>query len=114
MSQERQLWIFRMGLGVERELSMNLGLVIFADLGGAFLALFFALAIAFWVWMLVDCLKNEADGSTKVAWTIVIALAGAIGAPLYYFLRRLPRRRAAAFHSSSPLYQPWRKDQQLQ
>ena len=49
-------------------------------------------ALAFWAWMLVDCANHETEGSTKVAWLLIILLAGVIGAPLYFFVRKLPRR----------------------
>lgn len=47
---------------------------------------------AFWVWMIVDCANYEKEGSTKIAWLLVILLAGIIGAPLYYLIRKLPRK----------------------
>jgi len=45
---------------------------------------------AFWIWMIVDCATKEDEGS-KIAWLLVIILIGAIGAPLYFFVRKLPR-----------------------
>ena len=49
-------------------------------------------ALAFWIWMLVDCLLHEPrGGSDKVAWTIVIVALQLLGAILYFFVRR-PRR----------------------
>jgi hypothetical protein len=50
-----------------------------------------AAAFAFWVWMLVDCANHENEGSTKIAWLLIILLAGVVGAPLYFFVRKLPR-----------------------
>lgn len=50
--------------------------------------------IGFWVWMLVDCIKNEPDqGNDKVVWVIVIALLGWIGALVYLLARRPTRMR---------------------
>jgi hypothetical protein len=49
-------------------------------------------AFAFWVWMLLDCANHEVEGGTKIAWLLIILLAGVIGAPLYFSLRKLPRR----------------------
>ncbi len=50
--------------------------------------------ITFWVWMLVDCIKNEpATGNDKVIWVVVIALVGWIGALIYLFARRPARIR---------------------
>lgn len=54
----------------------------------------FLLSIAFWIWMLVDCIVNEpAEGNEKFTWVIVIALAGAIGGLVYFFARRPQRIR---------------------
>ena len=46
----------------------------------------------FWIWMLVECLtKERSDGNDKIVWIIVIVFAPAIGALIYFFLRR-PKR----------------------
>ena len=51
-------------------------------------------ALAFWVWMLVDCLKNEKpEGNDKIIWTLVIILTNWIGALIYFFVRRPERKR---------------------
>ena len=47
----------------------------------------------FWVWMLVDCATRETE-SAKIGWLIFIALAGCVGAPIYFFVRKLPRKSA--------------------
>ncbi len=50
------------------------------------------LLTAFWIWMLVDCAINEPnDGNEKVVWIIVIVLTQALGALLYFLIRR-PKR----------------------
>ena len=55
---------------------------------------FFFLALAFWIWMLVDCISNEpAEGNDRFIWVIVIALAGAIGAVIYLIARRPARKK---------------------
>lgn len=64
---------------------------------------FVAGAIAFWIWMIVDCANHESPGSTKVCWLLVILLAGFIGAPLYFVVRRLPRSTARS--STTPSFQ---------
>lgn len=46
---------------------------------------------AFWIWMIVDCITVEPDPTNKIAWLLVILLVGVIGAPLYFFVRKLPR-----------------------
>ncbi|MBK1854307.1 PLDc_N domain-containing protein [Verrucomicrobiaceae bacterium 5K15] len=59
--------------------------------------LFFAIGIAFvvfWIWTLVDCIKNEpSEGNDKIVWVLVIALAGWIGALIYLLARRPTRKR---------------------
>jgi hypothetical protein len=51
---------------------------------------------AFWIWMLVDCIKNEGiSGNEKVAWVLVIALTHLLGAIIYFFAGRQPRRAAS-------------------
>lgn len=42
--------------------------------------------------MLVDCLRNEpSEGNDKLIWVLVIALAGCVGAGIYFFVRRPAR-----------------------
>ena len=51
------------------------------------------LTFAFWVWMLVDCLQNEpSEGNEKLIWVLVIVLLYAVGALIYYFVRRSNRQ----------------------
>ncbi len=48
----------------------------------------------FWVWMLVDCAKNESsEGNDKIVWILIIALANLPGAIIYFIVRR-PTRKA--------------------
>lgn len=52
-------------------------------------------ALAFWIWMLVDCLKNEEpEGNDKIIWVLVIILTNWIGALIYFFVRRPERKRS--------------------
>jgi hypothetical protein len=88
------------------------GAAILADMGGLLLLPIGLSALAFWVWMIVDCARHE-TGSTMVGWLLAILFAGVIAAPLYFFLRRLPRQRKEQFHPASHLYQPWQKDQRI-
>lgn len=59
------------------------------------LALLFAVAaFVFWIWMLVDCLQNEPSSSNdKLLWLLVIIFLHALGALLYYLIRRPDRIR---------------------
>jgi uncharacterized RDD family membrane protein YckC len=44
------------------------------------------LCFAFWVWMLVDCIRNPGLGTDeKLIWVLVIALTHFIGAVVYFF-----------------------------
>ncbi len=68
-----------------------------ADIGELFVLPLGLLAMAFWVWMIVDCAKHETEGSTKIAWLLIIIFEGVIGAPLYFFIRKLLRQRYALY-----------------
>jgi hypothetical protein len=65
------------------------------------------LALAFWVCMLLDCASHE-QGRTRIIWFLIILFLGEVGAPLYFILRRLPRRQSPAYRPPPGLYQPWR------
>jgi hypothetical protein len=86
--------------------------VILADIGGLFLLPIGLFAFAFWLWMIVDCARNE-TGGTMLAWLLTILFAGVVAAPVYFLLRRLPRQRNAQFQLSPHLYQPWQKDHRI-
>lgn len=50
--------------------------------------------LAFWTWMLVDCIKNELPGSReKIMWVVLIVFFGLIGAFAYNVGRRKQRIR---------------------
>jgi hypothetical protein len=52
------------------------------------------LMLAFWIWMLVDCLNNELPGSSeKIIWTLLIIVFGFFGAFIYNIGRRKQRIR---------------------
>ena len=59
---------------------------LFAILGAAYIVfLIIALVLtAFWIWMLVDCIKREFKDKTM--WVILIVILGWIGAIAYYFV----------------------------
>lgn len=51
-------------------------------------------ALAFWIWMLIDCAINEpSEGNDKVVWMLVIILTNWVGALIYFFVRRPTRIR---------------------
>ena len=56
-------------------------------------------SIGLWIWMLVDAVQVPDDRffktGTKITWILVVALAGGIGALIYYFAGRpTPETRA--------------------
>lgn len=62
------------------------------ELVGSCIAALIGLGLfAFWIWMLVDCAKNEPSSNDRVVWTIVIAVTGFVGAAIYYFVQRPDR-----------------------
>ena len=63
-----------------------------AALFGGFIGLAIAaLVFIFWLWMLIDCIKNEKDGTQRVIWAIVIFFFPCIGSLIYLFVRKMPR-----------------------
>ena len=66
--------------------------MLFGLLFGFFWLFFFGLAIAsivFWILMLVDVVKSDfKEENDKTVWVLVVALAGVIGAIIYYFVGR--------------------------
>lgn len=62
-----------------------------------FFLVFLALVLVplcFWIWMLIDCLtKESSEGNDKIVWALVIFALNALGALLYFFVRR-PKRKA--------------------
>lgn len=44
------------------------------------------IAIAFWIWMLVDAALRDFTGNGKVLWVLVVALTGGIGSIVYYYM----------------------------
>ncbi len=49
----------------------------------------------FWIWMIIDCATNEPNtGNDKIVWMVVIVFTYIVGALVYYFVRKRPRRFA--------------------
>ncbi len=65
-------------------------------MGGAELLIITAIlgGMAFWLWMIIDCVTKETDQNQKIVWIIILAVIGFIGAPLYLFIRKIPRKSA--------------------
>ena len=52
------------------------------------LALFF---FVFWIWMLIDAIKNQKDN--KLMWVLLIIFLNALGAIIYYFSQKRTRAK---------------------
>jgi hypothetical protein len=62
------------------------GLSILFSLVVGFLLL---LCFVFWIWMLVDCIRNERlSGNERLAWALVIFFLYALGGLIYLLLGR--------------------------
>ena len=54
-------------------------------IGGVFSLLF----LIFWVWMLVDCIRNRGlSDNERIVWTLVIVFTHALGALIYLLAGR--------------------------
>jgi hypothetical protein len=61
-----------------------IGVVFFLIIGTFVLAV-----IAFWIWMLVDCIQREfppKEQNAKIVWILVIIFAHWLGALIYFFV----------------------------
>jgi hypothetical protein len=53
-----------------------------------------AASFGIWLWMLIDCVTKEPnEGNDKLIWILVIVFTHAVGAAIYYFVRRPERIR---------------------
>ena len=67
---------------------------VFAGVGIVLVLFIILLALAafvFWIWMLVDAARKE-DGTSKIAWVLIILFTHFLGALVYFFVRKLSRR----------------------
>lgn len=65
--------------------------ILFLVMGFVFLGI-----LAFWVWMLVDCVQRDfppQEQNAKIVWILVIVLAGWIGALIYFFVVKKAKPR---------------------
>jgi hypothetical protein len=64
-------------------------MIIVTGILGLFGALLVIALFAFWIWMLVDCIKNTRLSETeKVVWVLVIIFLHALGALIYMLAGR--------------------------
>ncbi len=50
-----------------------------------------AVVFAFWLWMLIDCIKNETDGTQRIIWALVVFFLPCVGSLVYFFARKMQR-----------------------
>jgi hypothetical protein len=53
-----------------------------------FFSIIIVAAFVFWVWILIDILKNEFTGSNKLIWLLVVITIPFLGMVLYWFIGR--------------------------
>jgi hypothetical protein len=54
-----------------------------------FVGLIGLLYFVFWLWMLIDCLKNpRIQGTEKLVWVLVILFVHVLGPLLYFFIAK--------------------------
>jgi len=59
-------------------------------------------ALAFWIWMIVDCATNEPASNEKIVWLLVIVLLHFLGALIYFFARRSSRPKTTVTPPVAP------------
>jgi hypothetical protein len=71
---------------------LTLGMALLPFIIGILILGLIAFVFVFWIWMLIDCVKNQNIGGTeKACWVVVIALTHFIGALVYLFAGKLLR-----------------------
>jgi Phospholipase_D-nuclease N-terminal len=55
------------------------------------ISLIMVAAFVFWIWVLIDILKNEFTGSNKLIWLLAVIMVPLIGMLLYWFIGREQR-----------------------
>ena len=59
-------------------------------------------ALAFWIWMIVDCAQREFEGpSLKIIWILVIIFTHWLGALIYFLVGRPQGRLPGARQASA-------------
>jgi ACR3 family arsenite efflux pump ArsB len=85
----------------------------------SFVQILTLLGVAFWIWMLIDCLRNNAlEGINKIIWLLIILfIQPMIGALVYYAIgrshqKKLPRqtREISQGYSQRSQREPQPKD----
>ncbi len=53
---------------------------------------FIFFGFAFWIYMIIDAIKNEKDND-RIVWILILIFLHALGALIYYFVRKRPRKK---------------------
>ncbi len=61
---------------------------LFAGVFGCVFGLIALALTVLWIWMLIDCLTRNFEGSEKIVWALVIIFLGWLGALIYLFVGR--------------------------
>jgi hypothetical protein len=71
-------------------------------LGGVmiFLCALAILASVFWLWMLIDVLAGDLNGTDKLIWVLVVLFLHLLGAILYFVMKR--REAHTGYHTALP------------
>lgn len=56
-------------------------------------------AFVFWIMMLIDAINNEKEN--KTVWVIVLVFLNFLGAVIYYFAAKMPRKKSINTTTSS-------------
>lgn len=63
--------------------------LIAGGIAGLFFLAIALLVFIFWIWMLVDCIKNpNLDSTQRIIWALVVFFLYGLGALIYYFAGR--------------------------
>lgn len=76
-------------------MEQNTGAGIAALFTGVFALVIWAVVFIFWLWMLIDCIRNETDGTQRIIWALVIFFLPCIGSLIYLFARKIPRGKSS-------------------
>ena len=62
--------------------------------GSVFGIIIIVLLNIFWIWMLIDCIIKETDGTQRIIWALIIFFFHCVGSLIYFFARKMTRKKA--------------------
>ena len=69
----------------------------FVFVGGVILLILKIIALAFWIWMIVDCaLRKFKNNGEKIVWIILIVIFNVLAAFIYYIVIRVLNPKGVA------------------